>query len=100
MLVRWRRVAVHGRSMAPTLLPGDLLLVRAGARVRPGDLVVVRRPDRPQLLLVKRAVRPVDGGWWLEGDNPAASEDSRVFGPARPLARVVWRYWPPLRRAS
>ncbi len=94
-------VAVAGRSMVPTLLPGDFLLVRRGARIRAGDLVVVRRPDRPDLLVVKRAVRRVGPDrWWVEGDNPAQSDDSRLFGPAEVIARVLWRYWPPLRIRS
>lgn len=90
-------VVVAGTSMAPTLLPGDCLLVRRDAPVRPGDLVVAERPDRPGLLLVKRAAHPVGDRWWLVGDNPAASDDSRFFGPVRPVARVLFRYWPPLR---
>lgn len=92
------RVAVAGASMLPTLRPGDWLVVRWRADVGPGDVVVARRPDRPGLLLVKRVVRREPGGWWLEGDNPGASDDSRLFGPVPDdlvLARVVGRYWPP-----
>ena len=66
--------------MLPHLHAGDWLVVRWGARPRPGDIVVVRRPDRPALLIVKRAVRRVDGGWELRGDNPLGSDDSRLFG--------------------
>lgn len=86
--------------MSPTLRPGDCLLVRCGGPVRPGDLVVVTLPGRP--LGIKRAVRRVADGWWIEGDNPGASTDSRHFGPVSESAvraRVVWRYWP-LRRLS
>ena len=52
-------VLVIGPSMAPTLRHGDALLVRRGGRaVRPGDVVVARLPQpRPDLLVVKRAVR-------------------------------------------
>lgn len=98
----WLRVAFTGPSMLPTLRPGDQLLVRRNARVRVGDVVVAHRPDRPYLVIVKRVAHTTaDGGWWLTGDNAAASDDSRVFGPVRGehlLGRVVWRYWPPLRR--
>jgi nickel-type superoxide dismutase maturation protease len=86
--------------MLPTYRPGDWLVVRRGARIRPGDVVVARRPDRPSLLLVKRAVRRTATGWWLEGDNPDESDDSRLFGPVEAAlveARVLGRYWP-LRR--
>ncbi len=97
--MRWRygRVAVQGGSMLPSLHPGDWLVVRWGARLRPGDVVVARRPDRPSLVIVKRAVRRVARGWELRGDNPLASDDSRLFGPVGDdlvLGRVLFRYWP------
>ncbi len=79
--------------MLPTLRPGDCLLVRPGG-VRVGDVVVARFVARPDLLVVKRAVRRVGGLWDVEGDNPAASDDSRRYGPAQVLGRVVLRYWP------
>jgi phage repressor protein C with HTH and peptisase S24 domain len=80
--------------MLPALRDGDCLLVRRGGRVRPGDVVVARFPARPDLLVVKRAVRPAGGRWWVEGDNPAVADDSRRYGPAEVLARVVLRWWP------
>lgn len=86
--------------MAPTLLPGDQILVRYGGRPRPGDLVVVELPGRP--LGVKRLIRRTEGGWWIEGDGDETT-DSRTFGsvPDRAvLGRVRWRYWPPVRRRS
>ena len=94
------RVAVAGDSMRPTLVDGDWLLcrrVRGTSGVREGDVVVLERPDRPGLLVVKRAVRREAGAWWVEGDNAAASEDSRAFGAvpdAYVVARVTARYWP------
>lgn len=93
------RVAVAGSSMAPTLAADDWLLVRTTTAdaVRPGDVVVVEQPDRPGFLLVKRAVRRTPDGWWVEGDNAAASDDSRAFGAVPDThvrARVVARYWP------
>ena len=81
--------------MLPALSPGDCLVVRGPRRVRAGDVVVARFPARPDLLVVKRAVRPVDGGrWWVEGDNPAVTDDSRRYGAAEVVGRVVLRYWP------
>jgi nickel-type superoxide dismutase maturation protease len=75
------RVKVAERSMEPALRPGDWLLVRRTRRIRPGQIVLARHPGRPELLLVKRAARRVDGGWWLESDNPGAGAvDSRRFG--------------------
>lgn len=94
-------VFVAGPSMLPTLHPGDCLVVRYGGRVRPGQLVVAQFPSGPDLLVVKRAVRPVDGLWWVESDNPAVTDDSRRYGPAEVLGRVLLRYWPlPPRRPA
>ncbi len=87
-------VLVRGPSMAPTLTDGDVLLVRRGARARPGDVVVARFRTRPDLLVVKRAVREQDGGWWIEGDNEFVADDSRAYGVADLIGRVVLRYWP------
>jgi phage repressor protein C with HTH and peptisase S24 domain len=88
-------VLVNGPSMAPTLRAGDALLVRRGGRaVRPGDLVVARFKARPELLVVKRAVRATDDGWEVRGDNALVADDSRAYGAAEVLGRVVARYWP------
>ena len=88
--------------MQPALNPGDWLLVRrtTGARrllrIRPGQLVVARHPQRPDLLIIKRAVRREPGGWWLGADTPAAgAADSAGFGVVPPSlieGRVLLRY--------
>jgi len=88
-------VLVRGPSMVPTLRSGDCLVVLRGARITPGSLVVGRFRSRPSLLVVKRAVAPVDGGWELASDNPFADGPS---GVADVDARVLFRYWPPRRR--
>ena len=96
-----RAVLVEGLSMLPALRPGDCLLVRRCTRPRPGQVVVARFPARPDLLVVKRLVRPVGDLWWVEGDNAAATDDSRTYGPAQVLGRVWLRYWPlPPRRVA
>jgi phage repressor protein C with HTH and peptisase S24 domain len=87
-------VLVQGPSMAPTLRSGDALLVRRGGRVRAGAVVVARFRSRPELLVVKRAVRPVDGGWWLQGDNALIEDDSRAYGVADVIGAVLIRYYP------
>jgi phage repressor protein C with HTH and peptisase S24 domain len=94
--VRIGTVLVSGPSMVPALRDGDCLLVLRGGRVRPGDLVVGRFRSRPGLLVVKRAVRPVDGGWELASDNPFVDGPS---GVADVEARVLRRYWPVRRRS-
>lgn len=92
-----RAFVVEGDSMLPSLLPGDCLLVRIGATVRVGDVVVARHP-RSDLLLVKRAARRVEGGWWLLSDNADVGlDDSRAFGgvpDSAVLGRVWFRYYP------
>jgi phage repressor protein C with HTH and peptisase S24 domain len=81
--------------MAPTLRHGDALLVRGGAQgVRTGEVVVARFRSRPDLLVVKRAIRPQQGGWWVRSDNDFVDDDSRRYGVADVVGRVVWRYWP------
>ena len=87
-------VLVAGPSMLPTLAADDCLLVWRGGRVRPGQLVVACFPDGPDLLVVKRAVRPSAGRWWVESDNPDLGDDSRRYGSADVLGRVLLRYWP------
>ena len=89
-------VLVRGPSMAPVLKDGDCVLVLRGAPVRTGDVVVGRFRARPDLLVVKRAGRPVDGGWELLSDNPFGHSPKGV-GDVE--ARVLLRYRP-LRRAA
>ena len=80
--------------MRPTLVPGDQVLVDPKAfrhrRPTPGDVVVAEHPFQPGLVLIKRLVRLEDTGVVLVGDNPAATTDSRDFGPI-PLDRLMGR---------
>jgi nickel-type superoxide dismutase maturation protease len=97
--VSLRVVRITGDSMLPTLGAGDRVLVRWGAAARPGALVVASWSHRPDVLVVKRAVRREPDGWWLEGDNPRESDDSRVHGAAQVHGRVLLR-WPYRARSS
>ncbi len=56
--------------------------------------MLVRWPQRPGVLSVKRAVGRHGQGWWVLGDNPAASTDSRHLGTATPIAVVLARLSP------
>jgi phage repressor protein C with HTH and peptisase S24 domain len=89
---------VHGPSMVPTLRHGDAVLVRRTADARTGDVVVASFRSRPDLLVVKRVARAYGDGWWLEGDNAAVADDSRAYGVADVVGRVVLRWWPSPRR--
>lgn len=116
-----RRVEVHDESMAPTLLPGDRLLVDVRAyrkdSVAPGDLLVVIDPEQSDRWLVKRAAgvgpgrffrtptglarEPADdsgepillpaGTVYVTGEAPRARDSGR-FGPI-PLRAVVGRVY-------
>ncbi|MFD9377287.1 nickel-type superoxide dismutase maturation protease [Streptomyces sp. NPDC059999] len=80
----WKRLGVldvYGPSMVPTLVHGDQVVVRYGAPVRPGSVVVLRHPFQQDLLVVKRAVERRPGGWWVLGDNPFnETGDSTDYG--------------------
>ena len=75
--------------MVPTLRHGDRVVVRHGARTRPGDVVLARFRTMPVRLVLKRAVRRADGGWWLASDNGFAGGDSSTHGVADVQARAV-----------
>jgi nickel-type superoxide dismutase maturation protease len=102
MRLSFARIVVAGDSMLPALRPGDCLLLSRRARIAAGDVIVARRPQVEGLLLVKRAVRREDGGWWLLSDNAAVGlDDSRAFGvlpDACVVGKVLFRYYP-LRRS-
>jgi nickel-type superoxide dismutase maturation protease len=113
--VRYRpaRVAIEGVSMAPTLLPGDWVLVVTPERYERDDVVVVEHPQRPGYEVVKRIVGVPgdtagdrvlgDDEYWVEGDFAQRSTDSRQFGPVPRhalKAKAVLIYWPLERRRA
>jgi hypothetical protein len=82
--------------MEPTLREGDRLLVRYGARPRPGRVVVVRLPGRSGFS-VKRIGWADADGWWVERDNPREGTDSWQVGAVAPdgiVAVAMARLWP------
>ncbi|MCG6498690.1 nickel-type superoxide dismutase maturation protease [Kitasatospora sp. A2-31] len=90
-------IDVAGPSMVPTLREGDQLLVRYGARIRPGAVVVFRHPFQQDLLVVKRAAERRAKGWWLLSDNRPVDSDSRSYGAVPDelvLGRVLLRLRP------
>lgn len=104
---RWLDVVeVRGGSMAPSLLPGDRLLVESrsyqGRAPRPGEVVLAADPRRADREIIKRvaSINDAASSAMLRGDAPESSTDSREFG-AVPLEAIRWRavfrYWPPQR---
>lgn len=92
---RWQRIAVTGSSMLPTLQAGDYLLLRRTKRFKPGQVVLLE--DDKFRLVIKRLSAQTATGWWVLGDNPAESIDSRTYGEvnsAQLKAVAILRYWP------
>jgi nickel-type superoxide dismutase maturation protease len=91
-------VVVEGGSMRPTLEPGDRLLLVRRRTYRRGAVVALVDPRDGRLLVKRIAAVAADGRLVVAGDDPAASTDSRTFGPV-PAALVrgqaVHRYGPP-----
>ena len=76
---------VAGESMAPLLLPGDLVMVRVQSRVARGEIAVALIDDEATL----KRVYEEAGGLVLKGDNPdftplrfapAEAADVRILG--------------------
>lgn len=102
-------MVVADESMAPTLRPGDRLLVDLGSyRRRPpaaGEVVVLVDPEEPGRWLIKRVatVDPVAGTVEVRGDAADLARDSRRFGPVpfRSVLGQAYRlYFPPERRRA
>ena len=85
ILRRRRRFKVTGQSMIPSLKPGDEILldpyIYRQQLPQVGDIVVTTHPHQKKLAVVKRiSAITEDGSYFLTGDNPAASTDSRDWG--------------------
>jgi len=96
-------VRIIGRSMEPALNDGDWVLTRynpqglseRAVKSAMGKMVLVRRSAEPELLTVKRLLKALDTGYWVEGDNSDASTDSRQYltiAREEIVGRVLFRY--------
>lgn len=78
------KFTVQEESMLPTLKPGDNVLVWRFGRTKPGDIVVanILNPEGLSAMgLVIKRVEKIEGDqYFLVGDNPEKSTDSRQFG--------------------
>ena len=67
--------------MNPTLRDGEVVLVDREATVEVGDIVVAKHPVEQNSEVVKRVERINERGhYFLVGDNPDDSTDSRHYG--------------------
>ena len=87
---------VRGVSLWPEVQDGEYVLAARFPilfRIRPGHLVVFRRPGGQVLIKRVERIEP-DGSYFVRGSHPE-SVDSREFGPVAPgnvIGRVVWRW--------
>jgi nickel-type superoxide dismutase maturation protease len=67
--------------MHPTLSDGDVVYVKYGCTPAAGDVLYLRHPYRTDLWLIKRVVSlDSQGDFYVLGDNPESSTDSKTFG--------------------
>ena len=67
--------------MLPTFRSGERLLIDPGGTVKVGDVIVIRHPFEKGIEMLKRVAKiEDDGSYYVLGDNPAESTDSRSFG--------------------
>ena len=94
-MLSFTTVRVVGRSMEPAVRNGQWWVVRKSAQFRQGDVVLLQHPERSDLSLVKRLGHREGNGWWVLGDNPRESDDSRQFGVVPDnliIGRLIFRY--------
>lgn len=82
LALRQRVFRVRGRSMLPTLAPGDILVLRSPGDALPdvGQLVVIHDPQHETRRLVKRVASHGRRTLSVRSDNPLEGRDSRHFG--------------------
>ena len=84
--------------MNPTLKDGEVVLVDREAKIEVDDIVVAKHPVEENSEVVKRVARIIDREhYFLLGDNPEDSIDSRHYGvvareliKGKVVARLTW----------
>lgn len=90
-------IEAYGRSMEPTLVSGDLLVVDTGVNDAKVDgIYILQRLNTPEPeIMVKRLQRTLDGGLIVRSDNraeydPETVPASEVNERVRIIGHVVW----------
>ena len=66
--------------MYPTLREGLSVLYKPTSDIKINEIVLLYHPQVTELVLIKRCVKKEEQFFWVEGDNPEESTDSRHFG--------------------
>lgn len=78
-----KKYDISGISMSPSLNPGDTVFASPlpyfFSSPRKNDIIICQDP-RDKRVLVKRLVRIDNNKYFVAGDNPSSSTDSRTFG--------------------
>lgn len=90
-------IEAYGRSMEPTLMSGDLLVVDTGVHDAKIDgIYILQRLNTPEPeIMVKRLQRTLDGGLIVRSDNraeydPETVPATEIAERVRIIGRVVW----------
>lgn len=76
-----RAIRVEGDSMLPNLKDGDGILIDEDAKIEIGDIILAKHPFKKSVIILKRLTEiDENGNYFLVGDNPPESTDSRTFG--------------------
>ncbi|MEX0825705.1 MAG: signal peptidase I [Acidimicrobiia bacterium] len=93
LLAGWDTSAIISGSMAPSLLPGDIVAFKRydGSPLHPGTIISFDDPSRPGTLTAHRIVSAApDGSFITKGDANAAPDSSPVRAEmVRGVARLV-----------
>lgn len=78
---KYKLFRVEGDSMFPSLKNGNFVLINPAFEPKIGDIVLAAHPFKKSVKIIKRIKEiNADNRYFLIGDNPKESTDSRSFG--------------------